>query len=266
MSLRPFVRVIWTSTSSSADLRERELVLPGGMAHLVFRLDEPLWTYNCVESAVPRLVGNHVLGGPRAEPYVRCMLRPASSVGAELSPGALSLALGDRADLLAHRHSLLSEVWGQAAESLGEELCEIADPEHRLARLEMFLEERFAKARELHPAVRQALQEFQSGTSVHAVALSTGYSERRLSTLFREAVGLSPKLYVRLRRFQVALNQLHAGPTTSMAQIAAMGGYADQAHFSREFHAFAGISAQHYRRLAPSQARHVPLPYVPPRV
>jgi transcriptional regulator GlxA family with amidase domain len=105
--------------------------------------------------------------------------------------------------------------------------------------------------------VKQALLEFQTSSDVREVARLTGYSERRLSSLFREAVGLSPKVYTRLQRFQVALNALHTG-SASMGQIASHAGYADQAHFAREFREFAALTPKTYRNLAPVQARHVP--------
>lgn len=260
-SLQAFVRVLWASTGAapSSEPARRELVLPAGTAHLVFRLDEPLRTFSNLEADNACFVGHQILGGPRAAPYIRETSRAANTVGVELSPGALSLVLGDRADLFAHRHFSLADIWGKKAQRLAEHLAEIANPEARLTRFETFLEEHFSRRRELHPIVRHALFAFQTQTSVHAVALATGYSERRLSTLFREAVGLPPKLYLRLQRFQSALTAIHAS-TTPVARIALVGGYADQAHFSREFREFAGVSPQNYRKIAPLQARHVPLP------
>jgi AraC-like DNA-binding protein len=58
---------------------------------------------------------------------------------------------------------------------------------------------------------------------------------------FRDAVGMPPKLFARIVRFDAALDMLRrrAG---SWAAIANGCGYYDQAHFIREFHEFAGVT------------------------
>jgi AraC-like DNA-binding protein len=64
--------------------------------------------------------------------------------------------------------------------------------------------------------------------------------ERRLERLFRERVGVPPKLFARIVRFRAAFGQLAQGQP--QAAVALDGGYADQAHMLREFREFAGTS------------------------
>jgi AraC-like DNA-binding protein len=52
---------------------------------------------------------------------------------------------------------------------------------------------------------------------------------------------------------------LNASPGASLADIAAAEAYADQAHMSRDFKAFAGVTPGRYRRIAPASPRHVPI-------
>jgi dihydrofolate reductase len=77
--------------------------------------------------------------------------------------------------------------------------------------------------------------------------------------VFREAVGVSPKTYLRLGRFNRTLHRLHATGTASLADIAAENGFSDQAHMTREFGAIAGVTPGRYRELAPLKLWHVPL-------
>jgi AraC-like DNA-binding protein len=92
---------------------------------------------------------------------------------------------------------------------------------------------------------------------VHDAVQRSGYSHRTLIDLFAGAVGLTPKRYARVRRFHVALRR--ASQHASWADIAAGLGYSDQAHFSREFREFAGVTPSGYRRAAPRFANHVPV-------
>jgi AraC-like DNA-binding protein len=94
---------------------------------------------------------------------------------------------------------------------------------------------------------------------VGAAVAATGYSHRRVIVLFREAVGLAPKAFCRVRRFHRMLEMFRARPATPWAELALAAGYADQAHFSREFHGFASLTPAAYRRAAPAGGRHVPL-------
>ena len=93
--------------------------------------------------------------------------------------------------------------------------------------------------------VGRALALLTRGTRVADVAQDVGYSRRRLSTLVREEVGVSPKQFQRLARFhhghRLLLEAALAG-RPSIARAAAAAGYADQAHLAREWSELAGCS------------------------
>jgi AraC-like DNA-binding protein len=65
-------------------------------------------------------------------------------------------------------------------------------------------------------------------------------SIRKLERLFNKHVGLSPKTYATVHRFQSSLNQLRRGGFTKLSDIAYINGYSDQMHFIKEFKRFAG--------------------------
>jgi AraC-like DNA-binding protein len=60
--------------------------------------------------------------------------------------------------------------------------------------------------------------------------------------LFQREVGLPPKMIARIVRFEHAIHELQAGRHATLAEVAVACRYADQAHFNREFLAFAGES------------------------
>ena len=96
----------------------------------------------------------------------------------------------------------------------------------------------------LHHAVGYALGEFQRAPHIRGVievARDAGLSRRRFTQLFREQVGLTPKLYCRLHRFQDVVGKLTSGGLVDWADVALDGGYCDQAHLAHEFRAFSGF-------------------------
>ncbi|MGH7717794.1 MAG: helix-turn-helix domain-containing protein [Gemmatimonadaceae bacterium] len=261
--LRPFVRTLWAAEQPSLPHRPagcRERVFPTGDMHIAFRLsDHPLWLFRDVDDPAGYTAGHAVLGGARATPYVRDTSAPARSVGALLRPGAAQLLFGEPADTFAGRHTLLDDLWGRSAALAREQLLDAGHPERQLDILESILAARLPRLRGIHPAVAQALEQFPITPDVREAVKQSGYSHRRFITLFRQAVGLTPKLYCRLLRFRRAVDRIKAAQVAPWAGLALAAGYSDQAHFNREFREFAGVTPEAYRKISPQLAFHVPV-------
>jgi transcriptional regulator GlxA family with amidase domain len=101
----------------------------------------------------------------------------------------------------------------------------------------------------LHAAVEFALDEFARVPHIRSVvglAGDSGLGRRRFAQLFREQVGITPKLYCRLQRFQDVVKQIRLGIPVNWAGVALAGGYCDQAHMANEFRNFSGTSLSDY--------------------
>jgi AraC-like DNA-binding protein len=79
--------------------------------------------------------------------------------------------------------------------------------------------------------------------------------------VFRAEVGMTPKLYSRVRRFQLALARARATPRADWARLAGECGYFDQSHLIHDFRQFCGLGPtdclRHLR--VPVKENHVPL-------
>lgn len=93
----------------------------------------------------------------------------------------------------------------------------------------------------IHQSIQKIIQK-QGALNVEAFCKETNISRRQMERKFSEHVGFTPKYYSRIIRFQSTL--LH--PSNSITDVAYSFGYADQAHFIREFKEFSGISPKHY--------------------
>lgn len=90
-------------------------------------------------------------------------------------------------------------------------------------------------------AVLQTVQASKGTATVRDLAAHVGLSARSLRRLFRERVGIAPKVYLRAIRLRHALNEVWA-TDNSLAQIALDAGYADQSHLTRDAVELAGFS------------------------
>jgi AraC-like DNA-binding protein len=99
-------------------------------------------------------------------------------------------------------------------------------------------------------------------SAVNDVVRASGYSHRGLVAIFRRAVGLTPKRYCRVLRFQRVLRRIAADREAAWADIALAAGYSDQPHFAREFREFTGVTPEAYRRAFSGATHHVKVNFV----
>ena len=106
----------------------------------------------------------------------------------------------------------------------------------------------------IDPRVAHAVQLISGAsgrTSIDGVAERTGITRRHLERRFLDHVGVTPKRFARIARFQHALKLLESEATHTGARTAAECGYADQAHFARDFRTLAGCApSEHLLRRA----------------
>lgn len=259
-ALRPFVQALWASDGAgpARGAGAREHVLPTGLAQLVLRLSpEPIVIF---DGGRPLSLGHAVLGGARSGYYEKDVSAPSAAVGASLLPGAVSMLFGVRADALAERHTRLDELWGREAERLRERLGEQRSAGARLDELEACLLRHVQRARPLHAGVASALARLgERDVRIGELVQASGYSHRALVAAFRAAVGLTPKAFASVLRFQRAVGWLASTPAASLIQVALDHGYADQAHLTRAFAEMAGVSPARYRALGLDHQNHVPV-------
>ena len=147
----------------------------------------------------------------------------------------------------------LDVVWGSQTAQLRDRLREVVTVGGKFQVFETALLQAMQRGAEerlaLHPSVQYALREFRRAPHIRTVigvSGEAGLSRRRFSQLFREQVGIPPKLYCRLVRFREVVRQVAAGGPVDWADVALAGGYYDQAHLAHEFRDFSGMSPSSY--------------------
>jgi AraC-like DNA-binding protein len=189
-----------------------------------------------------------IVHGPQSSYYVAGPKPKGGTVGVSFQPGGAGAVLGVSMAELVDRHVALDAIWGTRGVDLRHRLMSAADPEAMFRILEQSLSARIHRPLLIHPAVAHALAAHPAGGSTARVAevqRASGYSPRHFIALFHSAVGLNPKHYHRIRRFNSAVRSMAVGGC--LGDIAAAAGYSDQAHLTREFREFAGVAPTQYR-------------------
>jgi AraC-like DNA-binding protein len=258
-----FVRSMWYARAPKTS-HSRERVLPTGRVQVILNLAQD-FLHDCPEGQPERRSAPSLVVGARSVYEIVDTSDMADLIGVVFAPGGFSLFASDAADLFSNRSVDLEEVWGIRARTLRDRLREIPTPQGKLRCFEAFLGGAFrlliSQPRPMrHCAVDYALRQFSEApavSTVRAVARSTGWSERRFSQVFREEVGLAPKIWCRIQRFQLAVGQLHAGVDVPWSELALNCGFYDQSHFANEFRAFSGVDITTYSARRTQWANHI---------
>jgi|SRR5208283_3685952 len=257
--LRPWVRSLWYYHAAQSSLR-RERVLPNGCMQIILNLARDYLTDCGEDGKANRRLPRAIVAGMRARYEVVDTADMEEIVGIVIEPGGFAGLFRERADLFFERSIGLEGVW--ASPALADRLCEVPAPREKLRTLEGFLTACLGDhgGRRRPELVDQALHLFRDkGLCVAECARSVGVSERRLSQVFREHVGIAPKMWCRIGRFQSAVQALHSGADVPWAELALRCGYYDQAHFANDFHAFSGINPTTYSASRGPWQNHVPI-------
>jgi AraC-like DNA-binding protein len=258
-----FVRTLWYAQVSNPAHR-RERILPNGCVQVILNLARD-YLLDCPEGQDVRRMAPALVVGARSVYEIVDSSDMADLIGIVFSPGGFAPFASDAVDLFSNRSVELEASWGASARSLRDRLQEVSSPQAKLQCLETFLHKRFEQRilgrRPLrYVEIEFAIRRFEQSPSIPTVrqmAKETGWSERHFSQIFREEVGLSPKTWCRVQRFQRAVRQIHAGVDVRWAELALDCGFYDQSHFANEFRAFSGIDATTYSARRTRWANHI---------
>nr|WP_322107934.1 helix-turn-helix transcriptional regulator [uncultured Steroidobacter sp.] len=237
-----------------------EHMLPSGQAQLVIPLHESPIHWAAPGGKVEwHSWTRGVIHGPQSRYYVAGPKPPGVVVGASFRVGMAGAILGASLDELRDRHVSIEELWGYRGLDLQERLASMREPTDVCRALEAELTARIRRPLLIHPAVAYALRPDAFATRVEEIQRRTGYSPRHFIELFHSAVGLTPKHFYRVRRFSSVLTRLARARSEGgarLAEVALAAGYADQAHFSREFRELAGVAPSAYCPPAANSEHH----------
>ncbi len=235
-ALSPLVDCWWTLEGVAHE--QPQLILPDGHVELVFHLGHRPWVVapnGHRDRQAPALIAGQLSGGTLAFEGSVC------TVGVRLRAAAARVVIRSSAEALNGRLEPLHQVNSELARRVSSS-CGPSNVEECIHAIEQALLPFLIS----HPpdsatAAAAALIDATGGAlSIDQLSTSVGISPRSLERRFVREVGVPPKVYSRLVRFQRAVAALSTGDRR-LIEVALDSGYSDQAHFTREFHSFAGV-------------------------
>lgn len=238
--LAEHVEIFWYVSGRANYTRDRRL--PTGRTHLLFNLGTPPVLFDRDPAAPPRAFPTCWLAGQH-DTYIE-----TGSHGDTILLGAQFASHGAYRLLRIAQHELSGEVveletlFGDRVLRLRQQLLDAPTPQACFALLERWLLGLLKRGSEVHPSVlatQHAVAAEPGRLALKSLSRDLGVSREHLIRRFREQVGLTPKAFANILRFDRAL-KLARRAKESWAEIAIDCGYYDQAHLVRDFQRYAG--------------------------
>jgi AraC-like DNA-binding protein len=153
-------------------------------------------------------------------------------------------------------------LWKEFFIDLREALLEQRSAGSRFAVAESFLERRFRNRLALNPCVAHAVDRIvrnPAQTQMDALTKEIGYSQKHFIDMFKSAVGVTPKAYLTILRFQRAIQEIERLRCIDWSHFALDCGYYDQAHFIHDFKRFSGFTPNEYLSRKNGVLNYVPV-------
>jgi AraC-like DNA-binding protein len=236
--LKAYVDAFWALVGRGGSPRAAGTILPDGSVEIVLSFGDPVRS--------PRARGRTMttfVVGQMERPWRVAYTGQVDLVGIRLHPAAARVFVPMRQEALANRVVRLATVAPHLDGLLASEIEARPPRATRVARLEQLLISVLPHDISAYELARRAVDRLRASNGrlrVGELAQSLEVTPRRLERVFRRDVGLTPKRWSRVVRFQAVFAASSDGEAGGWAAVAQRLGYADQAHLVREFREFTG--------------------------
>jgi AraC-like DNA-binding protein len=243
--LRRSIECFWTIEANGDSSRSIQRILPDGCIEIILHAGEPFERLGegnrwCAQ---PRCL----VAGQLLRPIIVRPTRDARVIGIRFRPAGAKAILGVSAHELTGRTVPLDAVARPLRDQMESALARGRTVAARIASLNQVLSTRFRQLCDYDDARDATIEATVDATlaargmiDVMALARGVNLSPRQLQRRFLEQVGLTPKMFCRIVRFQNVFRALESRSSGSWVSVALDCGYADQPHLVRDFKDFAG--------------------------
>lgn len=153
-------------------------------------------------------------------------------------------------------------IWGNDFALLREQINEHKQSERKFAIVEEHLVQNYLDRMIVNPCVEYAIGRLVADPASVTIANLTGkigYSQKHFISMFTRQIGITPKGYLKLMRFQKTIEMIESTLDLDWPQLALTAGFYDQAHFIHDFKTFSGFTPADYSRRKGELLNYVPV-------
>lgn len=153
-------------------------------------------------------------------------------------------------------------IWGREFSELREQIADNKSTPKKFQIVEDFLCRRFFHKFTIDPCIEYALSNIiqrPDQLSLKLLSEKIGYSQKHFISIFRDQVGITPKAYLKIMRFQRAIIEIENIAEINWSMISQDCGFYDQSHFINDFKVFSGFTPEEYCQRKNNFLNYVPV-------
>ena len=247
--LRKYIKCIWNMEyDGKLSASENERILPDGYTEIIINFSDKIKCKQ--EGGSQRILTRSFITGPFSR-YIH--LEPNGKIGLlgiRFWPGMMHTFLDIPMNELTNNYYDLSLIMGKFADEVEYKVHDAKDFDERFKILDTTLVQyMLGNFNPPNKTIEFAINNIINTNglmSIEDLAEKIGIGTRQLQRLFSQKVGLSPKTFTKIIRFQRIFKELETDHISNWLILALQCGYYDQAHFIKEFKQFSGLTPTSY--------------------
>lgn len=140
------------------------------------------------------------------------------------------------------------QIFGNGVLELQQQLKQNTAPKDKFALVENWLNKKYNEQKQVPGELVKVLRQLQTEpvSNLQNIIKEFPNTQKHLIDLFKKYVGLTPKYYQRILRFNDILQRIQNMEKIAWADITYTCGYSDQSHFIKEFKHFSGFNPSEF--------------------
>lgn len=234
-ALQEYIKFFWV-LKMGQPLPAPERIFPDGCMEMILHLGQPLSRITGTSSYVqPKAF----IVGQIKNPLFLLSQSPVHVIGVRFKPWGMAALCKQNLHAIEECEIELDSFFGNTAREL-EEKIHTLPLEAAIHTIEQFLLFKLKTTPQSPAIINMArvaahIKQDTTGKTVAAWAGNCNLSQRQFNRQFKAIIGLAPKEFIKISRFNKVITHMQAGNSPSLAALAQHCGYYDQAHFIKEF-------------------------------
>jgi AraC-like DNA-binding protein len=245
--LSKYVESIYAYIGSSNDIARK--LIPDGKTDLMLNFSSNLYFFD--EKKKKQEITKSLIQGIRREPLTFIFGKNINIIGVRFLPLGFSklLNIPDKELQYKNKPVYAKDVMGNLLSEIEEKIFEESDADKKILIIENWLLELFNERKPsdiLITGAVQAITQRKGTISVKEVCDNSGGIYKKIQRTFHDYLGISPKLYSRMVRFESIHNELRTLKEVDWMSIVSKYNFYDQSHLIKEFKFFSGTSPEEF--------------------
>lgn len=242
---------------------EIERLIPDGTISLVIDLDgRDRYIYDNSDFKVIQTCTGAWLSGMHNR-FISISALPDTELAAiRFKPGGIFPFIGSSVYELYNRVLPASEFFSDIIGELRSSIIKHPSVDGKLGLIRDWLHKQYRFTDSVIPVIEKACRQVLENptlSTLEQIRNDIDFSEKQFIHLFKKQVGITPKMFQRIVRFNQILPLIHEKETIDWAEISEDCGYYDQSHFIRDFKRFSGFNPTEFLELSSGRTNFIPI-------